>query len=566
MKFKYFVIFLLSAVMTLSIPISVSADEEIEKPVIVIDPGHGGIDGGTTAGIRTEKVYNFLMAQYLKEELLNHGGFEVVLTRESDIYLKFLPRAIKVVEHDADLLLSLHCNSSTYSYVNGVEAYTSLIKKYSCYNLGNSILAKIENATGIQNRGVKTREDTGDSLGVYFWDHERNWDMPGASHLGTVSDYFSINTWGSKFGVPSLIVEHGYLSHSGDRELMDQDETLRKIAKAEADALIEYYYGHTHAYTAEKVVDFPSNCALTGTKSYHCTICGIKKDTEKLPEAPDAHFYRQSGSMRATCSEDGFIEYTCQITYNMKKSEGYNGEVHTYMEILPKTEHSIRVLTETPASHGTDGQRVETCDNCGETWTTVLPGTPHTYDTTEEIPSSCTESGHTVYTCTECGHSYTEEHPATGHSLSEGGICTLCGLITTWETGQSTGPDTPDSTTADPCYHDFAEISRTEPSCEKEGTISLACTLCGEEKAETLPASGHSYGAKGQNGEAICSVCGKAKTNAPRSTAEIFKNPLFAIIIGVLAGQAIAFLTISLRNRRKTHKSRRRAHTVTKSK
>ncbi|MBQ2120442.1 MAG: hypothetical protein II197_05745, partial [Peptococcaceae bacterium] len=46
------------------------------------------------------------------------------------------------------------------------------------------------------------------------------------------SDYFSINTWGSKFGVPSLIVEHGYLSNSGDRALMDQDETLRKIAEA----------------------------------------------------------------------------------------------------------------------------------------------------------------------------------------------------------------------------------------------------------------------------------------------------------------------------------------------
>ena len=44
------------------------------------------------------------------------------------------------------------------------------------------------------------------------------------------------------------------------------------------------------------------------------------------------------------------------------------------------------------------------------------------------------------------------------------------------------------------------------------------------------------------------------------------KATAVAIVIGVLAGQIIAFLVISLRNRRKTHKSRRRAHTVTKSK
>ena len=245
MKNKHSIFLLFSLILCLFVCLSFSVSAETaEKPVIILDPGHGGIDGGTNLGIRNEKTYNLIISQYLREELLAHGGFEVILTREDDdLFQKFYPRAIYIVKHDADLLLSIHCNSSTYDYVNGMEAFVSLIDRYAAYDLSNLLLSKVCEVTGMRNRGIFTREDTGDSLGVYYWDSEKNWDMPGASHLGKVSDYFSILSWASKFGTPSLILEHGYLSNSSDRALMDQDEVLRSIAKAEAEALIEYYYG-----------------------------------------------------------------------------------------------------------------------------------------------------------------------------------------------------------------------------------------------------------------------------------------------------------------------------------
>ncbi len=536
-----------------ALPLPAAASGDPERPVIIIDPGHGGVDGGTSVGIRTEKVYNLIIAKHLRDLLLEHGGFEVYLTREDDVYLKYLDRALPIVEYRADLLLSLHCNSSTVDYAKGAMAITSVIDRYSAFTLGESILARIAEATGMRNRGVQTQLDTGDKYGVYYWNSEKNWDMPGASYLGKVSDYYSMNTWSSKFGVPSLIIEHGYLSNPDDRAVIDNEENLLKLAKAEAEALIEYYYGHTHTYTAEKVVDFPSSCSMNGTKSYRCTVCGIKKDTETLPAAPDAHFYRQVGSMRATCAEEGFIEYTCQISFNLN-DKGYTTPVHTYTEILPKTEHS--------------------------------------YQITSQTAPTCTEAGGVHYTCAHCGGTYSEEVAPTGHTWGADGRCAACGAD---ETPAVVPPETSAPETEVSCIHRFEEISRTEPTCDTAGSTQSACAHCGEETTEQTAALGHDYivsldspatctedgyyrarclrcGAETSETrpatehsfteDGVCAYCGEAGDGPRRSIATLLTHPLFIAVLAILLLQA-AFLVGLSHHRRRMHKSRRRANTYT---
>ncbi len=532
---------------------------DIEKPVIILDPGHGGADAGTTSGIRYEKTYNLIIAEHLRDLLLDHGGFEVYMTREDDdSFPKFLPRALLIVEHNADLLLSLHCNSATVDYSNGVLAITSVIEPYSAFELGEDILKRISDATGLKNKGVETNLDTGDSLGVYYWNSEKNWDMPGASYLKTVSDYYSMNTWSSKFGVPSLIVEHGYLSNPGDRAIIDKDENLLKIAQAEAEALIEYYYGHTHSYTAEKVVDFPSNCSINGTKSYHCTECGIKKDTEALPPEPEAHYFRQSASKLASCTEDGFIEYVCQISYNLN-DKGYTTPVHTHSEVLPKKEHAYKVISETPPT--------------------------------------CTEEGSTTLSCSLCGCTHTEAVPPLGHTADENGSCVTCGSGSSADAPAETTP--PETVSENGCVHEFEEVSRTAPSCETDGILTSVCTLCGEERSEitesawghdyivsldtpascekdgyyrarchrcgneltgTRPATGHSYDVTSETEDEIslvCRVCGHGTTEQKerRNISDILTSPLFLVIAAVVVLQAVLLIGLNL-YRRKVHKTR----------
>jgi len=534
----------------ISVHASAGDSAYLEKPVVIIDAGHGGMDGGTTAGIRYEKTYNLLIAQYLRDALAEHGGFEVYMTRDDDdTDMKMLPRAMYIVTYNADLLLSLHCNSSDIASASGALAITSVIDKYSAFTLGESILSGINEKTGIRNRGVETRYDTGDSLGVYYWNSEKNWDMPGASYLKTVSDYFSMNTWSSKFGVPSLIIEHGYLSNSSDRQLMDKDETLKKFAEAEAEALINYYYGHTHIFTDEKVTDFPSNCSLTGTKSYHCTICGLKAETESLPPAPDAHFYRQSASKKATCETDGYIEYTCQISFNLN-DKGYTTPVHLYSETLEKKGHSYRVTEDIPAGHGIDGRHAEYCDNCGDIIEQTTPGEPHSYEKSNEKPASCTQDGVIVYTCTVCAESYTEALPAKGHAFDSGGICTVCGYNsdnTAQSSNESTEkPETDNADTAENpadtdvvCSHIYKEKSsaesqgqpdgenkpdrRTEPDCVTDTVKTEACILCGDERTVTIPAPGHDY-AVSMDYPAECEKDGFYRAKCRRCGDEIIKN------------------------------------------
>ena len=197
---------IIAAAFAVLIPFLSPVQAASEKIVIVLDAGHGGIDGGTDLGIRTEKEYNLILTQYVAEALRNNGNFDVILTRSDDTYLKFLPRALFALENNADVLISLHCNSSEIPDANGALAIISKIEPFSAYTLAGNILDSISNAVGLTRRNVETRADTGDSLGVYYWNSDLQWDMPAASHLGQTSDYFSINTWESKFGVPSIIV------------------------------------------------------------------------------------------------------------------------------------------------------------------------------------------------------------------------------------------------------------------------------------------------------------------------------------------------------------------------
>lgn len=493
----------------------------VDEPVIIaLDAGHGGHDGGTDVGIRTEKEYNLIIAKYLAEELSKDERFTVVMTREDDSYLKFLPRAMIAMENDADILISLHCNSSTATYVKGNMAYCSVVDRFDAAALAGKILDSVSAAVPISRGDVEYVVDTGDALGVYYWNDEMQWDMPGAWNLGKKSDYYSINTWASKLGIPSIIVEHGYLSNPDEAAVIDKDENLRKIAKAEADAIIEYYTNHEHTY-AEKTVDFPSNCTLTGTASYRCTICGAKYATEALAPDADGHYWRTTASKKATCTEDGYAEYVCQIAYNLN-DKGYPCEVHTYTETFTALGHDYIVTEDTAAGHGFDGRLVQQCKNCGDEIVEIRKGELHSYAVAESVAPTCETDGKTVYICSVCSDSYEEKSSATGHSYreteyvaagdTEDGyrkfICSDCGKEKT-EKEYS-------------CEHIYNK-EEIPPTCTTDGKLTEICTLCGYVKETEIPAIGHDY--VKQMDEAAtctsvgfykgkCSVCGDVVTES----------------------------------------------------
>ena len=96
-----------------------------KKPIIVIDPGHGGVDPGALGANGVyEKQVTLNMAKALKEELEATGRYKVLLTREKDAYLKLYKRVEFARMNHADLFISLHADSIGKSNVSGASIYT----------------------------------------------------------------------------------------------------------------------------------------------------------------------------------------------------------------------------------------------------------------------------------------------------------------------------------------------------------------------------------------------------------------------------------------------------------
>ena len=246
-----------------------------KKICIVLDPGHGGTDPGSTdektqtvsgSAVKVsvnEKDLALKVAKYTKEILEKDGRFEVYLTRDTDKTLSLADRAAFARDKNADLLLSMHFNSATSTTANGAEIWESVLPKYQIIGLPMKILTKIHEKTGISaSRGVKSRK----SEDKTYWNAQYNWDTQ-TVNTGTLADYYGVIKGAAKWGIPSMIVEHAFMSNAADLECLTKpdDEGLKALAEADAEALIDFYTGHEHFYEVMGT-EYPTSCITGGRK------------------------------------------------------------------------------------------------------------------------------------------------------------------------------------------------------------------------------------------------------------------------------------------------------------
>lgn len=96
------------------------------KPLIVIDPGHGGKDPGAispTSGAR-EKDFTLKVSLALRDVLLATGRYDVKLTRSTDEFIELEDRVTRARNWGADLFLAIHADSGPNSLVRGASVYT----------------------------------------------------------------------------------------------------------------------------------------------------------------------------------------------------------------------------------------------------------------------------------------------------------------------------------------------------------------------------------------------------------------------------------------------------------
>ncbi len=95
------------------------------KPLIVIDPGHGGKDPGaiSRSGAR-EKDVTLRYAHSLRQLLVNSGKYRVYMTRQDDRYVPLKTRVAKSRKVKGDIFISLHADSHPKSSTKGLSVYT----------------------------------------------------------------------------------------------------------------------------------------------------------------------------------------------------------------------------------------------------------------------------------------------------------------------------------------------------------------------------------------------------------------------------------------------------------
>ncbi len=177
----------------------VTVTPEPEKYVVCVDAGHGDWDGGAVklengVEVRIEKEDNLWMAKLFRDALEEYG-IEVVMTRETDVYLGLSERAAIANAANADVLVSFHRNAyAGTDEVQGVEFWIHNSRPVGAEHLAQSMLDEIVEVGGLQSRGVKYGTIT----------------SPG--------DNYAINR---EANMTSMIIEMGFVSSASDNAAYD---------------------------------------------------------------------------------------------------------------------------------------------------------------------------------------------------------------------------------------------------------------------------------------------------------------------------------------------------------
>lgn len=124
----------------------------LQGVTIVIDPGHGGNDRGTTGARGTDEKDITLPTAELLAQKLKAAGANVQLTRESDTYVTLRKRVAFSHQHAADAFLSIHYDATIDSSVSGFTTYYANKRQY---NLAEAINNGLASTLSIRDRGAQ---------------------------------------------------------------------------------------------------------------------------------------------------------------------------------------------------------------------------------------------------------------------------------------------------------------------------------------------------------------------------------------------------------------------------
>ncbi len=226
----------------------IPADFSGEKKVIVIDPGHGGKDPGAIANGLWEKNVNLKIARKLKKILEKDPRFKVYLTRNSDRFISLYNRTVFAVKKNADLFISIHCNSSptrtesgTYVYTLNLRGARSKIARLVEKRENSAVMNYVKVSTNpVVNRimadlAISTTMTEGRNFAYYL-----------KKHLKNITDFKDVDSANFAVlktpGIPSVLIEVLYLTDPVDAQLLKSEDFIEKFSFGVYNAVVDYFY------------------------------------------------------------------------------------------------------------------------------------------------------------------------------------------------------------------------------------------------------------------------------------------------------------------------------------
>ena len=202
--------------------------------VIVLDPGHGGWDSGASANGLIEKNLTLKIAQYCRSALQQYSDVKIIMTRYSDVSpsgttntsVDLQKRADIARDNKANLFVSFHINAG-----GGTGAEVWIPRNCSWYSsfyemgdsLGKDVLNRLS-AIGLVNRGTKNDYYDYNGKQLYYPD-------------GSRADSLAVIRHCREYGIPAVMIEHGFIDKSSDAAYLSSDWYLKRMGEADAEAI-----------------------------------------------------------------------------------------------------------------------------------------------------------------------------------------------------------------------------------------------------------------------------------------------------------------------------------------
>ncbi len=206
--------------------------------VIALDPGHGGIDPGADGGRRSEADLMLLFGFELRDALRRSGEFDVVMTREEDVFVGLEDRMTIAREAGADVFISLHADAVVEGYAEGLTTY--VLSDVASSEADAKLAARHNRSDILAGVDLSGR---GDDVANVLLDMVRRETRPRTERLAAIlvenvkQRGGVINSKSLRMGdfavlrsadIPSVLIELGFLSSDSDLQRLN-DPVARKV-------------------------------------------------------------------------------------------------------------------------------------------------------------------------------------------------------------------------------------------------------------------------------------------------------------------------------------------------